>query len=90
MALIGDIRWIVAGRKVEAVDTTGAGDCFVGAAAAVLAHLDQIGSDQIMAALAYGNDAAAVCVQRMGAAPSMPSVEEVAASIGRYSRPAHP
>ena len=90
MALIGDIPWSVEGRKVEAVDTTGAGDCFVGAVAAVLAHLDQIGSSQIMTGLAYGNDAAAVCVQRMGAAPSMPSIEEVAASIGRFSRPARP
>ena len=90
IALIDDVRWSVEGRKVEAVDTTGAGDCFVGAAAAVLAHFDQSESDQIKAALAYGNDAAAVCVQRMGAAPSMPTIEEVAASIARFSRPMRP
>ena len=90
IALIDDKGWSVEGRKVEAVDTTGAGDCFVGAAAAVLAHFDQIGSGQIKAALGYGNDAAAVCVQRMGAAPSMPTIEEVAASIARFSRPTLP
>jgi ribokinase len=90
MALTDDKGWSTEGRKVEAIDTTGAGDCFVGAAAAVLAHFDQIGSGQIMAALGYGNDAAAVCVQRMGAAPSMPTIEEVKASIGRFSRPARP
>jgi ribokinase len=90
MALMDDKGWSIEGRKVEAIDTTGAGDCFVGAAAAVLADSDQIGPDQIKAALGYGNDAAAVCVQRMGAAPSMPTIEEVAASIGRFSRPARP
>ena len=90
IALMDDKGWMIEGRKVEAVDTTGAGDCFVGAAAAVLAHFDQIGSGQVMAALGYGNDAAAVCVQRMGAAPSMPTIEEVAASIARFSRPARP
>jgi ribokinase len=85
VALMGDTRWMVQGRKVEAVDTTGAGDCFVGAAAAVLAD-----SHQIESALAYGNDAAAVCVQRMGAAPSMPNIEEVRAAYRKYAKPARP
>jgi ribokinase len=85
VALINDTPWMVQGRKVEAVDTTGAGDCFVGAAAAVLAD-----GHQIESALAYGNDAAAICVQRMGAAPSMPTIEEVAAAYKRYARPARP
>jgi ribokinase len=90
VGLLNNMHWMVSGRKVEAVDTTGAGDCFVGAAAAVLASFDQINPGTIKAALAYGNDAAAVCVQRMGAAPSMPTIEEVAASIARFSRPARP
>jgi ribokinase len=90
VALMEDTQWMVQGRKVEAVDTTGAGDCFVGAVAAVLAHFDQIRSDQIKAALAYGNDAAAVCVQRMGAAPSMPTIDEVRAAIRGYAKPARP
>jgi ribokinase len=90
IALIDDKGWSVEGRKVEAIDTTGAGDCFVGAVAAVLADLDQIGPGQIMAALGYGNEAAAVCVQRMGAAPSMPPLPRSWASIGRFSRPARP
>jgi ribokinase len=85
IALIDNIHWNVGGRPVQAVDTTGAGDCFVGAAAAVLADSDQITSNWIKAALAYGNDAAAVCVQRMGAAPSMPTIEEVRAAISGYS-----
>src|SRR6266702_4488500 len=64
------------GRAVKAVDTTGAGDCFVGAVAAQLAR-----GKPIYDALHYANAAASICVQRMGAAPSMPTIEEVEAAI---------
>jgi ribokinase len=64
------------GRAVKAVDTTGAGDCFVGAVAAVLAD-----GNNIQSAFGYANLAAAVCVQRMGAGPSMPTIAEVSAFL---------
>jgi ribokinase len=67
---------VVEGRAVKAVDTTGAGDCFVGAVAAQLAA-----GKSIRDALDYANLAASICVQRMGAAPSMPTAAEVAAVI---------
>ena len=35
----------------------------------------------IREALAYANAAASICVQRMGAAPSMPTAAEVAALL---------
>jgi ribokinase len=73
LALSGGDATIVDGRAVKAVDTTGAGDCFVGALAAQLS----IGR-AISDALHYANAAASICVQRMGAAPSMPSAAEVA------------
>jgi ribokinase len=76
LALVHDEPLIVAGRAVEAVDTTGAGDCFVGAVAAQLAGGKSIGD-----AIAYANAAASICVQRMGAAPSMPTEEEVEAIL---------
>jgi ribokinase len=76
LALVNDEPLIVAGRAVEAVDTTGAGDCFVGAVAAQLAGGKSIGD-----AIAYANVAASICVQRMGAAPSMPTKEEVEAIL---------
>jgi ribokinase len=76
LALVNDEPLIVAGRAVEAVDTTGAGDCFVGAVAAQLADGKSIGD-----AIAYANVAASICVQRMGAAPSMPTKEEVEAIL---------
>jgi ribokinase len=76
LALAGGEASMIAGRAVRAVDTTGAGDCFVGALAAQLA-----GGTPIRDALNYANAAASICVQRMGAAPSMPTVAEVAAVI---------
>jgi ribokinase len=78
LALVDGKPLIVPGRAVKAVDTTGAGDCFVGAVAAQLAGRKSMGD-----ALDYANAAASICVQRMGAAPSMPTAAEVEASTGR-------
>jgi ribokinase len=72
LALVNGEASMIAGRDVQAVDTTGAGDCFVGAVAAQLA-----GGAAISDALAYANAAASISVQRMGAAPSMPTAAEV-------------
>jgi ribokinase len=72
IALVGGEPLVLSGRIVEAIDTTGAGDCFVGALAAQLADGKAIGD-----ALDYANVAASICVQRMGAAPSMPTAAEV-------------
>jgi ribokinase len=85
VALANDARLTFPGRKVEAVDTTGAGDCFVGALAALLAD-----GQPIKISLIYAILAASVSVQRMGAAPSMPTVEDVSAELrrgGQYSGP---
>jgi ribokinase len=76
LALVGGEPLIVPGRTVKAIDATGAGDCFVGAVAAQLA-----GGKSIHDALDYANAAASICVQRMGAAPSMPTAREVDAAI---------
>jgi ribokinase len=76
IALGGGEPLITPGRIVNALDTTGAGDCFVGAVAAQLAN-----GQPIRDALEYANIAASICVQRIGAAPSMPTAAEV--SMGR-------
>ncbi|OCK61480.1 ribokinase [Bradyrhizobium sp. LMTR 3] len=76
LALVGGEPSLIAGRAVKAVDTTGAGDCFVGALAAQLAN-----GKAIRDALEYANAAASICVQRMGAAPSMPTAAEVPAVL---------
>ena len=76
LALVNGEPLAVPGRDVTAVDTTGAGDCFVGALAAQLAQ-----ATPLRTALGYANAAASICVQRMGAAPSMPTAAEVTAVI---------
>ncbi len=76
LTLAGREEIAVPGRAVKALDTTGAGDCFVGALAAQLA--DDV---PLRAALAFANAAASISVQRMGAGPSMPTAEEVAAVL---------
>ena len=81
LALIDGKPLLIPGRQVQAVDTTGAGDCFVGAFAAQLAS-----GNTIPYALGYANTAASICVQRMGAAPSMPTAAEVKAILSA-SRP---
>lgn len=60
-------------HKVEAVDTTGAGDCFTGVFASQLSK-----GQNMIQALEHANKAASICVQRPGAGPSMPTIEEVA------------
>lgn len=79
VALISGRQHVDIGRAVKAVDSTGAGDCFVGAVAALLADGQPLSS-----AFGYANIAAAVCVQRMGAAPSMPTIAEVSAFLRAY------
>ena len=72
VALVDGEVLTVAGRSAKAIDTTGAGDCFVGALAARLA----LGAS-VRDAITYANIAASISVQRMGAAPSMPSAADM-------------
>ncbi|MCR6503365.1 ribokinase [Bacteroides sp. KH569_7] len=62
----------ISGYKVNAVDTTAAGDTFCGALAVAYS---QRGLDR--EALEFANVAAAIAVTRMGAQPSIPTLEEV-------------
>lgn len=64
--------FVIKGHKVKAVDTTGAGDCFVGALSSRLAA-----SQNINEAAIFANVAASISVQRYGASTSMPTLEEV-------------
>jgi ribokinase len=76
LALTREKAMAIRGEIVEARDSTGAGDCFVGAVAAQTA----LGAP-IEQALRYANVAASICVQRMGAGPAMPTQSEVAAQF---------
>jgi ribokinase len=60
------------GYKVQAVDTTAAGDAFTGALACALGRGDDIGP-----AVRFANAVGALTVTRMGAQPSLPTMAEV-------------
>jgi len=62
----------VEARKVTAVDSTAAGDAFTGSLAVGLAK-----GQTLSEAALFANNVAAVSVTRMGAQPSMPTVEEI-------------
>lgn len=70
----GQREEVIAGRRVDVVDSTGAGDCFVGVLAASLAS----GSSLVDAAQT-ANVASSLAVQRRGAASSMPRTDQIAA-----------
>jgi ribokinase len=69
---------IPAMRGIRAVDTTGAGDAFVGAFAAALA---EFGPGEIERAARFANAGAAVSVTRAGTAPAMPRRTEIDALL---------
>ncbi len=67
---------MIAGRKVAAVDTTGAGDCFCGVLAAFLAE-----GAALADAVVQTNAAAALSVCKAGAAVAMPTRAELDAFV---------
>ncbi|MDR5750669.1 MULTISPECIES: ribokinase [unclassified Caballeronia] len=73
-ALLGDgAGKHIGAPTVQAVDTTAAGDTFIGGFAAELAR-----GRAVAAAIAFGQRAAAVAVTREGAQPSIPHRSEIA------------
>ena len=77
LAVTADTVTPVAGRKVTAIDTTGAGDCFVGSLAARLAA-----GDDLPTAMRYANVAASIACTRVGTGTAMPTAAEVRAALG--------
>lgn len=67
--------------KVKAVDTTGAGDAFVGGLAAGLVRFE----GNPVSAARFANMVAALSVTRFGTAPAMPQIDEIA-RFARRSR----
>ena len=62
----------IEGHKVNSVDTTGSGDCFVGAMASYLLE-----DKNLFDASVFANKAASISVTRKGASSSMPTKDEV-------------
>lgn len=67
-SISGEKTGVVPAFKVNAVDTTAAGDTFIGAFASKLSH----DLKNIEEAIKYGNKAASLTVQRYGAQPAIP------------------
>lgn len=67
-----NISEIIPAPEVEAVDTTGAGDCFNGALAVALAE-----KNDLKDAVVFSSRAAALSVMRMGAQSSIPFRSEI-------------
>ena len=59
-------------RKVKAVDTTSAGDTYIGAMAYMLSK-----KEDILSAMKFATIASSITVSRMGAGQSIPSFKEV-------------
>lgn len=70
---------IVPAFKVKAVDTTAAGDTFIGALASVL----QTDLKNIVTAATYASMASSFTVQKLGAFPSIPMGDEVRAALAK-------
>ena len=73
---------IVEGKKVQAVDATGAGDAFWGGflSAILMNGVEKTGDiteEVVQKALAYGNAAGALCVQKMGGIPALPTKSDI-------------
>lgn len=62
----------VSAPKVDAVDTVGAGDCFIGVLASMLSK-----GETILNAVNYATTAASIAVTRKGAQESMPSLSDI-------------
>ena len=60
------------GHKVQAMDTTGSGDCFIGALAS-----QYLESKDLSDSVNFANKAAALSVMKKGASASMPTMQEV-------------
>ncbi len=68
----------IPGHRVDAIDATGAGDCFDGAFAARI-----VAGDDAVAAARYANAAAALATTGYGAVDPLPTQADVAAFLKR-------
>lgn len=69
---------LVPAYKVEnVVDTTAAGDSFIGALSSRICRMDSINFEAVKESIKFGNYVSSIVVQRKGAAPSIPYLDEV-------------
>jgi len=78
IAATPDRRTLIAGHRIDAVDATGAGDCFDGG---FIARLDA--GDDLVAAARYANAAAALTTTGFGAVAPLPRKADVLAFLAQ-------
>ncbi|SFA95561.1 ribokinase [Clostridium frigidicarnis] len=76
-AIIGkDFCELVSAYKVNAIDTTAAGDSFIGGLSSRL-NVENINKNTLIDAVTFGNKVSSISVQRKGAQPSIPYLKEI-------------
>ncbi|WP_039657308.1 ribokinase [Clostridium tyrobutyricum] len=76
-ALITEHRQeLIPAYKVQAIDTTAAGDSFLGAVVSKI-DIEHISFENLKDAVVFGNQVSSITVQRKGAQPSIPDFKEV-------------
>lgn len=68
---------LIKAYKVDAIDTTAAGDSFIGGVASRLSQTKQLDYEVIKKAVCFGNKVSSITVTKKGAQISLPSLEEV-------------
>ncbi len=85
-----DFKQIIEGFNVNCVDSTGAGDCFWGGFLSCFLAYDQpveaVSAEDLIQCALTGNAFAALCVEKRGGIPSIPSTEEVKQFISCHFR----
>ena len=76
-----NLAGIVNAYKVNAIDTTAAGDSFIGGLSSKLDYKD-LSFENVVKAVKFGNKVSSITVQREGAQPSIASIEEVIEMYG--------
>ncbi len=68
--------------KVNAIDTTAAGDSFIGALSSKLCNCKDLSFEEIKNAVIFANKVSSMVVQKEGAQASLPKLEEVLMKFG--------
>lgn len=68
---------IVSAHKVKAIDTTAAGDSFIGGVATKLCDEKSLNFEVLKKAIIFANKVSSIVVQRKGAQTSLPTLDEV-------------
>jgi len=81
-AVVGkDFYELVPAYKVDAIDTTAAGDSFIGGLSSKL-DIENINKENLIKAVNFGNRVSSLAVQRKGAQTSIPYLKEVVEIYG--------